>query len=190
MRDRADKPSADLTGEAGIALDDESKRLFEAAFREHQASLVQYLCSRVSSDEARDIAQEAYLRVLRYRENQDLDSLKALLFRIAANLIGMRARTAQAQHWADHRPFDEALGLPTGEASQQRRLDAEQQLDRLMEVIKGLPSKCQQAFVLSRFHDMSYPEIAKRCGISVKMVEKHIAKALEILRTEVGGDLP
>jgi RNA polymerase sigma factor (sigma-70 family) len=191
MNDRAGGASTDDIDEIRNALDSKSKPLFEAAFREHHASLVQYLRRRVGSDaDARDIAQEAYLRLLRYHENQDLDSLKALLFRIATNLVGMRARTARTQHWADHRPLDEELVLPTNDPSQEQRVAGEQQLDRMMEVIKRLPSKCQQVFVLSRFHDMSYPEIATRCGISVKMVEKHIAKALAICRTEVGDDQP
>jgi RNA polymerase sigma factor (sigma-70 family) len=171
-------------------LEGESKRLFEATFRQHHTSLVDYVRSQVGNDtEARDIAQEAYFRLLRYRENQDVDSLKALLFRIATNLIAMRARTARRQYWGNHRPFDEELGIPTDEPPQEQRLAQEQQLDRLMAVIQQLPAKCQQVFVLSRFHDMSYPEIAARCGISVKMVEKHITKALAICRTEVGDEL-
>ena len=183
--------AADDIDEKRDPLDGESQPLFEAAFREHHAALVQYLRRRVGNDaDARDIAQETYLRVLRYRENQDLDSLKALLFRIAANLVAMRARTARAQPGGRHNSLDEELVLPANEPSVERRVAGEQQLDRLMEVIKRLPPKCQQVFVLSRFHDMSYPEIAKRCGISVKMVEKHIAKALEICRIEVGGDRP
>jgi RNA polymerase sigma factor (sigma-70 family) len=173
-----------------IALDSESRQLFEAAFRAHHAGLVQYLRHHVGNDaDARDIAQETYLRLLRYRESQDLDSLKALLFRIATNLLAMRRRTARAQRWAHHRPVDEEIGLLADEPSHDQRLASERQLDRLMEVIKRLPPKCQQVFVLSRFHDMTYLEIAKRCGISVKMVEKHIAKALGICRIEVGEEL-
>ena len=182
---------ADDGDELRKPLDSESHPLFEAAFREHHAALVQYLRRRVGNDaDARDIAQETYLRVLRYRENQDLDSLKALLFRIATNLVAMRASTARAQRWVDHSTLDEELALPANEPSVEQRVSGEQQLDRLMKSVESLPPRCQQAFVLSRFHDMSYPEIAKRCGISVKMVEKHIAKALEICRIEVGGDLP
>ena len=181
-------PTDDLSEVRGL-LEGESLHLFEAAFREHHAALLQYLRHRVRSEsDAHDIAQETYLRLLRYRENQDLDSLKALLFRIAGNLVVMRARKARAQHWADHRPLDEEPELTCGDPSQEQRLAGEQQLDRLMAVIQRLPVKCQQVFVLSRFHDMTYLQIANRCGISIKMVEKHIAKALEICRNEVGGD--
>lgn len=183
--------SADDIDEDGSPLESGSRPLFEAAFREHYSVLIQYLRRRVGSDaDARDIAQESYLRVMRYREHQDLASLKALLFRIATNLVGMRARTARTRCWADHHPLDDELALTAPDPSHERRLAGEQQLERLMEVIRHLPSRCQQVFVLSRFHGMSYPEIAARCGISVKMVEKHISKALAICRAEVGDDVP
>jgi RNA polymerase sigma factor (sigma-70 family) len=191
MRDRADNTTADPGSEFRKALDGASKPLFEAAFREHHASLIHFLRRRVGTDdEAREIAQEAYLRLLRYRENQDLGSLKALVFRIASNLLGMRARTTRARHWIDHLPLDEYFDLAANDSSPEQRLLGEQQLDRLMKVIRRLPTKCQQVFVLSRFHDMNYAQIAARCGISVKMVEKHITKALESCRNEVGDDLP
>jgi RNA polymerase sigma-70 factor (ECF subfamily) len=35
---------------------------------------------------------------------------------------------------------------------------------------------------LNRIEGMSYTEIAEHCGISVKAVEKHISKALRLLR--------
>lgn len=172
-------------------LDSESQSLFAAAFREHHAALIQFLRRRVGNDaDARDIAQETYLRVLRYRENQDLDSLKALLFRIAINLVAMRTRTARAHRWLDHRTMDDEPALPGNEPSPEQQAVDAQQLDRLMQAIRRLPPKCQQVFVLSRFHDMSYAEIAVRCGISVKMVEKHIARALEMCRSEVGEAVP
>jgi RNA polymerase sigma factor (sigma-70 family) len=172
-------------------LDELSQPLFAAAFREHHSSLLRYLRRRVGSDaDAHDIAQEAYLSLLRYRDNQDLSSLKALLFRIATNLVGMRARVARSRSWANHCSFDEQeQNLSCDSPSHEQRLFGEQQLELLMEAIQGLPTKCQQVFILSRFHDMSYPEIAARSGITVKMVEKHVAKALAICRTKVGNDL-
>lgn len=176
-------------GESRLAAPSRSEKLFDAAFREHHSTLVHFLRRRVGTDdEARDIAQEAYLRLLRYRENQNLASLKALVFRIATNLLGMRARTARAHRQADHQPLEEHLDLAINDISAEQRLFGEQQLDRLMAVIERLPTKCQQVFILSRFHDMGYSQIAARCNISIKMVEKHISHALEICRTEVGYD--
>jgi DNA-directed RNA polymerase specialized sigma24 family protein len=40
-------------------------------------------------------------------------------------------------------------------------------------------------FLLSRTQLMTYPEIALHCGISLKMVEKHISRALAICAKEL-----
>jgi len=189
MNDRAGAVVDDAGVGPNSPLDDQSHSLFVAAFREYHTTLVGYLRHRIGNDaDARDIAQEAYFRLLRYRDNQDLQSLRALLFRIATNLVGMRIRTARTHRWADHQSLDPETALPANDPSYEQQVFGEQRLNKLMVAIKSLPTKCQHVFVLSRFHDMGYPEIAARCGISEKMVEKHIMKALAICRTEVGGD--
>lgn len=48
-------------------------------------------------------------------------------------------------------------------------------------VIDGLPERCREVFVLSRFEKMSYKEIAESLVISTKTVENHISKALKVL---------
>ena len=48
-----------------------------------------------------------------------------------------------------------------------------------------LPHKCRQVFTMSREYDYSYKDISGNLGISVSTVEKHISKALRLLRTNV-----
>jgi RNA polymerase sigma-70 factor (ECF subfamily) len=57
--------------------------------------------------------------------------------------------------------------------------------NRIRASIETLPGKCRQAFMLNHYGSMSYKDIAQEMGISVKTVEKHIGKALEILRNEL-----
>lgn len=52
------------------------------------------------------------------------------------------------------------------------------------ETIAGLSPQCREAFCLSRYEQLSYKEIATRMCISVNTVEKHVAKALRILRNK------
>ena len=169
---------------------DEARALFGSAFREHHRSLMAHLRHRLGNEaEAADIAQEAYLRLLRYHKDQDLDSLKALLFRIATNLVLMRNRAARVRR-QDGTPLDASSPLAGMTLPLEQQVSAQQQLDKAMAVIMALPEKCRQVFVLSRFHGLSYPQIAARCGISVKMVEKHITRALAACRQGVGGEWP
>jgi RNA polymerase sigma-70 factor (family 1) len=57
--------------------------------------------------------------------------------------------------------------------------------NRIRASIETLPEKCRQAFMLNHYGSMSYKDIAQEMGISVKTVEKHIGKALQVLRNEL-----
>lgn len=48
--------------------------------------------------------------------------------------------------------------------------------------INELPEKCRLVFVMSRFDQLSYKEIAEKLNISTKTVENQICKALKHLR--------
>ena len=58
----------------------------------------------------------------------------------------------------------------------------EELADEIEQIIKHLPPQCQRVFMLSRFENKKYKEIADELGISVKSVEAHISKALDTLR--------
>ena len=53
-------------------------------------------------------------------------------------------------------------------------------------VIRALPPKTRDAFLLHRFEALTYRQIAARLGVSVSMVEKHIAEALRQLKKSRG----
>ncbi|TKG95878.1 RNA polymerase sigma-70 factor [Puteibacter caeruleilacunae] len=56
---------------------------------------------------------------------------------------------------------------------------------KIAEVIERMPEKCRVVFKMSRQEYKKNKEIAQELGISVKMVEKHISKALSILRQDL-----
>lgn len=166
-----------------------SGNALERAFRQHKRALLRLLRRRVGNeDDAAEIAQEAYLRLLRYEHERDPGAIRALLYRIAINLVRMRAREMQRRGGYDVPLEPNTEWLACGTPSQEQQLIDRQRLDLLMSAIQSLPEKCHQVFILSRFHDMSYPQIAERCGISVKMVEKHISKALLVCRARLGDE--
>jgi len=53
---------------------------------------------------------------------------------------------------------------------------------KINEGIDKLPEKARMVFLLSRFEQLSYREIAEKLGISIKTVENHISKSLKLLR--------
>lgn len=65
--------------------------------------------------------------------------------------------------------------------------ELEQQINR---AIQAMPQQCRTVFMLSRFENLTYAEIAEKMEISIKTVEKHMMKALKILREDLKDYLP
>lgn len=152
----------------------------------YHGSLLSFLRQRLRiGEDAADVAQEAYIRMLQYEGSHEVQSPSSLLFRVAINIANDLNRSEHVRHAADHFPVD-GLDIDSGLPSPEREVAATQDLELLYEAIEQLPTKCRQVFLLSRVHNMTYPQIAEHCGISVKMVEKHISRALLSCMTKTG----
>ncbi len=87
----------------------------------------------------------------------------------------------------DHVALDVAGSLHAPDRPQVDRVADQDALVRLRRAVARLPPKCQLVFMLSRFDGLSHRQIASKLGISAKMVEKHIARALIACQAAVGG---
>src|ERR1700734_1930786 len=62
-------------------------------FRDHNAALLRFAATKLGSEqEARDVAQEAYVRLLQLDRPETIGYLRAFLFKITANLAMDRLR--------------------------------------------------------------------------------------------------
>lgn len=177
-----------VTGELVLGSDRQCAVLsVPETIRRHHDSLIRFLRQRLRvKEDAADIAQEAYIRMMQYEGSQKIQSPSSMLFRIAINVANDLGRSEQARRVSDQLSID-GLELASHEPSADREIAAQQDLDILYGTIEQLPPKCRQVFLLSRVERMTYPQIAVHCGISVKMVEKHISHALAICMKKVGG---
>jgi RNA polymerase sigma-70 factor (ECF subfamily) len=180
--DHALANESQLIAEPGV----EQLRIQEIIRRHHDA-LIKFLRRRLSiADDADDVAQETYIRLMKYEGSAEIRSPSAMLFRIAVNVANDHGRAAQARCASAHMDLD-GLELASEQPPVERAVLAGQNLDLLIDAIEALPPKCKQVFLLSRASGMTYPEIARHCGISVKMVEKQISRAIAVCLKKVGG---
>ncbi len=80
--------------------------------------------------------------------------------------------------------LENTLPLEGSERSDASFMEAELS-GRIKDALDKLPEKCRIVFVMSRYEELSYKEIALQLEISVKTVENQIGKALRILRGEL-----
>lgn len=151
----------------------------ESLFREHNDTLLRFLRARLHSEaDAREAAQEAYVRLLQLDDPGQLSFLRAYLFRIAANVATdlLRRRAVQS------RVQDEALFFETdAPATQERALQAREQLAAVEIALAELPARCREAFLLSRREGWASGRIATHLGVSDRMVRLYLVRALEHL---------
>jgi RNA polymerase sigma-70 factor (ECF subfamily) len=185
MKNKRESAPIGVPGMPAIGAQDNAHS-FEAFLRGQFRGLVQFLRARTASEQdAEDAAQESMAKLLRYRESEPPSAWKQLLYRIAVNVAHDQYRVSLSHHNKDHVALD-GLEIATGEHTPEQRALYDQQVARLSRAILELPPKCQRVYLLKRVHGMSHADIASRCGISVKMVEKHLATALAQLRRKVG----
>lgn len=158
----------------------------EQLFREHNEALIRFLLARLGSyQEARDVAQEAYVRLLNLDEPEAVGYLRSFLFKTAANLAVDRLRRGVMHSRAMELPlFREFIDARTPE----RQLSGAQTVERLQRVLQALPRLCRQAFVLNRFDGKDVASISRQLRISERMVQKYIARALLFCRAAVDRD--
>lgn len=161
-------PSAD-------SLEAHARRI-ERLFREHNDSLLQFLAARLGShQEAKEIAQEAYVRLLRLDTAGAVSHLRAFLFRTAANLAVDRLRTRGYRERCASFEFFEGLAAP---GTPERDVGGLQEMELLVRIVESLPPRARHAFIQNKFYGLDVEAIAKGMGITKRMVRMHIVRAL------------
>src|SRR5258708_2211684 len=70
----------------------------ERVFREHNEILIRFLQTRLpSAQDAREVAQEAYVRLLQLEQPEAIGFLRAYLFKIASHIATDRLRHRQVR---------------------------------------------------------------------------------------------
>lgn len=169
----------DRPSEAAAELRERSQRI-AALFEAHNRALVRFLTCRLqSSQDAMEIAQEAYVRLLRLDETDGISYLRAFLFKTAANLASDRIKNESRRGRLDRMEFfDDSLSVPSSE----HNVLAEQELHALVQVVQELPAKCREAFILHNLLDYSFQEVAAQMNLSERMIRLYVERALVYCR--------
>jgi RNA polymerase sigma factor (sigma-70 family) len=158
-------------------------------FREHNRALVGYLTARLRSEQdAKEVAQEAYVRLLRLHEPGTASLFRAYLFKTAANLAIDRLRWRNVRRRAEQAHLFAELGATTSVADEpERRAAAQEDARVLHQCLQELPPKCRRVFELHRLEGRSQQQVATDLGFSERMVRRYVTYALVYCRLRLTG---
>ncbi len=161
---------------------------FEKLFREEFKGLCFMAWKYVKDhDIAKEIVQESFISLWEKRAGIDPGrSVKSYLITAIRNKCYNYLR--------DNRKFDknllEAEKLTEPVSNGNADLLIEKELRQEIDIAIGeLPDKCREIFLLNRYENLRYQQIADKLGISVKTVEAQMSKALQHLRLKLSGYL-
>ena len=134
-----------------------------------------------SSDSISEIVQDVFVKFWESRHLLDSNrKVEGFLFIITRNIIFNKARSRMREDMfkmtvlrsiEDRKPYN-----------QEDRMVAEDLKEYIDRLIAVLPERQREIFLMSREENMTYREIALRCGIGEKAVERHIHLTLKFLK--------
>jgi len=152
-------------------------------FTELRPALSRFLQTRgASPDEAEDILQDVYIKLLAERPGP-VAQPRAYLYKMANNHFLLHRRTAgrrerREEDWAGvHGGSGEIDDQPSVETE----LIAREQLAILQRILDGLPERTRIIFRRFRIDGEPQRVIAGELGISISAVEKHLARAYQAI---------
>jgi len=164
--------------------------LVQLAFERYRGGLQRFLMRRLDhAQNAQDLAQEVYLRLLRVESADLIRQPRAYMYRIAAHVVHefrlreereKQCMTIDSEVLAEiaERVVDASIEEPW------RHANAERELARLL---RQLPPVERAIILLQKRDGLSYEEVATRLELSVHTVKKYLFRALLRLR-QLGWD--
>lgn len=158
---------------------------FEYLFKSYYPRLHGYALRFVDDEEtARDLLQESFMHFWERRMQIESVSVTSLLFVIVRNACLNYLKHKQL---VEQQPLDNVLHAVGQEelyawdfgANPEQKLLYEELRGQIHQVLRQLPERCREVFVMSRFRHLKNREIAEELHISTTAVEKHISKALK-----------
>lgn len=163
------------------------KKAYGILFRRYYPMLCAYANRFIAIEDSEEIVQDIMLWLWENREIQIINtSLSQYLFRAVYHRSMNRIALNQSYNRADTLFYESMHEMLQDTDFYQ----IEELKERINGAIQALPESYREAFVMHRFQDMSYKEIASQLGISHKTIDYRIQQALKQLRIDLKEYLP
>jgi RNA polymerase sigma factor (sigma-70 family) len=164
----------------------DSQTFTSTAYARYGGALRRYLRNRLKNKEdARELAQEVWTRLLRIDDPARVQSPRAYLYKVAANVL------AEFQHLHRRDPvvFDSALLATAAEGEDCSRPDSSESLNSQGEVyrlLSTLPPTYRQIVLWRVCQGESFEAIGGKLGLTAGTAKRYCQGALTRIRREYG----
>lgn len=168
------------------------KTAFELVFKLYYKLLQNFACVYLRNTYlSAEIVQETFIKIWETRSSIDPGkSLKAYLYRcVHNNCINFckkaEVNSRQTKEYLKELSYRLSLLELNPEDNDQSFFTNEQRIQAIQNTIDTLPLQCKEIFLLIRFENLTYNQVAEKLSISVNTVKTQLQRAMARLREEV-----
>ncbi|MFR0692753.1 sigma-70 family RNA polymerase sigma factor [Enterobacterales bacterium AE_CKDN230030158-1A_HGKHYDSX7] len=157
-------------------IDVATQQALHHLYNDHHGWLHQWLRKRLGCrEQAADLAQDTFVRVIAQRRLLELRQPRAYLTTVARSLVidHYRRRTLEQAY------LETLAALPEPvEISPQTRCIIIETLLEIDALLDGMGARTREIFLMAQLDGLSFVEIGKRLSLSANSVRKHFVRAL------------
>lgn len=155
-------------------------------FRDWEKPLRRFLARRRAGNSADidDIAQEVFLRVLRYDRAELVEHPQAYLHKVAANVTAEWSLRASRRLPHDSAWVDELVD----EALPEEQLERDGVERQMQAAVEQLPPRAREILRLHFGEGLTHPQVAAALGVTRKIVKRDMERAYAALRFSLDGE--
>ncbi len=162
--------------------------MITALFVEHRARLEALVRRRIRDrDAAGDIVQDVFIRVFAAGTRGSDEADRRVLYVAARNAAIDHNRIASGRQSVMAALLPEQI--VASQAPEDNALESREAIAALDRALAELPPRSRDVFIGRRVHGETNAQIARRLGISVSAVEKHLLRAMQHCRRAVSDHL-
>jgi len=154
-------------------------------YRTQVPKLLRFFARRGGRDEAEDLANDSFVRfmVAPAVQEERIENSEAYLQEVAKNVLRNRARAAFHRSIVDLDLDPETVADGSDPTA---LIEARDMLARTEASLARLPAKTRSIFMAHRLEGVTYADLARTHGLSVKGIDWHMTKAIKHLHRFAG----
>ena len=169
------------------AMQHGDKKAYGTLFRRYYPMLCTYANRFVNLEDAEEIVQDVMLWLWENKETQMFNtSFSQYLYKTVYHRCINQLTRQQSQLRAETRFYEYMLEM----LQDNDFLQTEELKKHISQAIHALPPSYREAFVMHRFENKSYKEIAELLQVSTQTVNYRIQQSLKLLRVSLKDYLP
>lgn len=150
------------------------------SYRKYRHQVYVFIHCRIhDSDDAEDLTQDTFLRLLDHLAMLRTETIRHFIFTIARNLVFDYLRRHYKKQEIDTYLFDT---LPVASSDTESRIIANDLRRLEWKVVTSLSPQRRKVYELNRYHNQSTVDISVAMQLSIRTVENHLLSGRKMVR--------